>query len=539
MALTLIFVLAILGADSGRCAAPEKTIRKLASLAPLPQLSASMALGSEQIAWPDLIFSTNEMVSRAERLRKELDGTPADGERHYEIARLLKLAQRGPAAVVAFSNAASIYRPRAEARPADGALQARFADMLGEIGQAEEAEHLMRAALKRIPNDWHGHAELGALLGGRALRLVLGTNAATRARGTATMAGVPDVAFKPRAADVEEALRSHAEAVQCFNRAVELAPKEPGAWLARALHRIFAGMFQQAIDRARDQPRARPLNTFDFMSSDAICADWEQVARLSPTNHAAIGYWGWSEALPALMQAGDDKPIDSLTGRRRRHLLESMRMLEQLTDRAPARSSAAAWETIGMLRAAVFQDAPGAVAAFRRATEIDPARRNAWECLAGLTASEDRPSELITVCEGQLKHHDTARSRIMLAKAFDKAGQREKALAQARLAVQKEPGDLAAQLSAAALHLRRAAEPGYGHPWNDHLYAASRLVDELPEVERGSALVVNWLVLGAVAFGVDGDPAAARRALRKAMTFDAADHDCRERMKEIETALGR
>ena len=531
MALLLVSGLAVLGTDTGSCAAPEKTARKLGSLAPLPMLSASMNISSEEVQHPELSLGTNYLASKITGWRGEIQGVPGDADRYHELGSLLKLLHRGSEATVAFSNAATLYRSRAESRPEDGPLQARCADVLQEINRVDEAEHLLREAIRRMPRDWSCQVEMGQLLLGRSWRAAVGTNVPT---WTAPPAG-----RKLTPADREVAEKNRVEARRYFERAVELAPDEPRPYLCRVLHRTTEPVFRKAMDQPRGLSPDRPHDFARSMGSDENCADMARVARLSRTNHAAIAYWAWCEALPAMMKAEGGKPLSFLSSQRRQNFFEALRMLEALAKSASKVWAAAAFEMVGVLKAAVEQDAPAAIAAFRRAVASDSSRDRAWDCIAGLTVQSGQPADLVDVGQEYRRHSDTPRAHIVLAKAYDKAGQSDQALAEALAAVKLDPRDATAQLATAALLLRRAGAKDAGQPWKQSLASATRLLDGMEESELRQSLRVNYLLNQAIALGVDGDPAAARKLLRRALESSGGDDRVQEKADEIGLTLSR
>jgi hypothetical protein len=92
----------------------------------------------------------------------------------------------------------------------------------------------------------------------------------------------------------------------------------------------------------------------------------------------------------------------------------------------------------------------------RRAVALQPGREQAWESLAGTLASNGRYDELLALCEDRVRVRDTSRSHLLLAKAFEKLKQWDNCEAEARIAAQMATNDFTANLSVAALVLKRS-----------------------------------------------------------------------------------
>ncbi len=531
----LILLVWLAGIPFAPGAAPERSQNKLRSLATLPEITVSLGMGIGSFDGPYLYESPQEQAAKILTLQRELKENPKDGEGYFRLGRYLKEAKREKEADEAYAQAVRLLRPRAEARPQDSRLQAQFADALSEAGQGEEAERVLQAGVRIAPEGWPCWVGLGEASGAKWLRVLSGSpGKSVGSVPEALQRWVEMLRRQPSPDQIEEARQYQKEADRCFDRAVALAPKEPEVYLARAKHRSFIGMWEQLLAQWRGRGAGSPDKFFAAVFSPEAAADLAQVARRSPTNYAAIGYWGMAEASSSFVKRGDGKPLESLPESSRKNVLEAMRLLENLTDHPNRRVASGAAEVLGMMRL-IIDDMPGAMASFRRATALDPSREQAWDGLVGLTANNGKPEDLVALCEERIQHADTAANRLALAKACYLADLDDKALANARQAVRLEPENPVAQLCAGALLLRR---PSADKPELEKFFLTARkLIDATEDQDKRQGLAVTYYLNVAIILGLQNEPDKARECLRQIAGSKGASEKAKQRAKEIEMAL--
>jgi tetratricopeptide (TPR) repeat protein len=536
----------------GRAASAQNN-QRLRSLSPLPSLKMSLEITTRELTHPEVRLGMNELGRQISALKKEPNQTPGDAGRYLQIGRYQEAVGRHDEAEESFAKAVPLFRLRAEARPQDAAIQVQFAEALQGAGKVEAAEHVLRAATRAVPDDWTCWTRLGEALDKKAfVSLSRGANNALLDQSFGSPISQM-ILPRPTPNQVKEAEECQAEAEKCFDRGVALGPKEVNPYLARALHRSVCAGLKRLLAQVRGHENPESSEIAELMFSREACDDLAKVARLSPTNYAAIAYWGWLEAAPALirLKPNSGKAIDSLTGDRRKNVLESMRLLESLGNQANGAAAAGALVPLGILRVMVTDDLDGAKAAFRRAVALDPSRTQAWDGLVRAVAQSDDPQDLLSVCEERVKFADTARNRVALAKACDRAGLPDQAIDQARQAVRLAPKDPVAHLCAGALLLRRFPDENTAAEMKEHLFTAHQLLGERLREETDNddefyALVINHGLNMAVLMALEGNEEIARQALHKLAGMEAklagmeaANDEVKDRIKEIETAIGK
>ena len=94
------------------------------------------------------------------------------------------------------------------------------------------------------------------------------------------------------------------------------------------------------------------------------------------------------------------------------------------------------------------------------AAEEGPRPPADWEMLMALLAGQKRHDEVLQAGLEYVKHRDTAHAHFLVAKAHEGLEQRDRAEAEVRLALAKEPDNLEATLGLTALLLKQSARDG-------------------------------------------------------------------------------
>jgi tetratricopeptide (TPR) repeat protein len=98
----------------------------------------------------------------------------------------------------------------------------------------------------------------------------------------------------------------------------------------------------------------------------------------------------------------------------------------------------------------------GQIEVYRRMLRLDPSGEFGWDGLIAMYAALDRHPELIKACEQRVKAKDTPRNRLLLAKAYEAAGEWEKVEPQVRKSLELDPDYAAANLCLAVVLLKQS-----------------------------------------------------------------------------------
>ncbi len=163
------------------------------------------------------------------------------------------------------------------------------------------------------------------------------------------------------------------------------------------------------------------------------------------------------------------------------------------------------------------QDLVGSLACLQRAVRKDPSAERVWDNAAVLLGSSDQFPELVRLCEERVRLNDTVKSRVLLAKAYERAGTVDKAEGELDAALKKDPKHPAANLAMAMVRLKKSASPESLAVAEAHIKAAEAATN-FDAVHQ-----VNLAYVRGIYFGLSGKIAPAKDYLKKVLEFDNND----------------
>ena len=382
-----------------------------------------------------------DVRARISELEDALKSEPDDARSEQELGELYESIGDSQNAGKAWTHAVELYRKQAASDPDDGVLLAGFGWSLENAGRGPEAESLLRQAVRVSSRDSQCWVALGRYLDREARRSVLD----------------PDSEDKPAASEVSLAQKRTDEAGSCFDRAVALAPGEPQVWLRRGLHRCLRKFLSNSIREATDGDDS-VRNIFEGCFSTESLADLQHASRLSPDDYQLIGATAMFGVYAG--RGRDEQAVswDALPEKTQVSLRDAMTRLENLAQGADRRTAAGAFEVLGILQGPLLRQPDRCIATMRRAVALEPAREHAWEVLVATLAQGGRYDELLEVCEDQARQTNSARAHLLLAKAHEKLHQWDDCEDEARMAADADPADFSADLSLAAVLLKRSGD---------------------------------------------------------------------------------
>ena len=252
------------------------------------------------------------------------------------------------------------------------------------------------------------------------------------------------------------------ESEDCFNRAVLLAPKEPDVYLSRANIQSSYGMMDLLARIYRDRQPLKRSDVLELYCSEASVRDLNEAARLCPDDERVVATAAWLEISRALLQSKQQDPksdfssLDNFPEKARNSIRAAMNHLEALSATPDKKRSAGALMNLGILEM-MTGNSSGAKVDFRRAVALEPTREKAWEVLLTvLVQSSAPPEELVNTCEGLLKSKNSAKNRLLLAKALIKQNKLNEAKVQIQAAAMLEPENILPYLFAGAVSLKQS-----------------------------------------------------------------------------------
>ena len=428
-------------------AARESAGVRLRKLVELPKVTFELSLRVD--VWHGWVFSGDELMAprQIKALRADLDGSAEDTSREVRIAQLHGLLNDDTNRDLMLQLAHDAFERQGARTSRDDALVASFAECLMLRGKLPDAESLLRGLVREAPDAWRCRLTLARLL----LRL--------------TATGFPQVAAggTPSQAELALARERAAESLALADEALKRAPTEAEAFLGRAHVLLCSRLGEAMLTPAKDEEFAFAMAAAIF-SPDAT-PDLRQATRLSPENPRTAAIRIWHELLGHTLGSGKagiegfpgNLAFEGLPESLRTSVRETLAAMEAVSRGGDPAKAAEALTLMGGVELFAMRNSRRAEDALRRAVALDPGLEPAWEQCAVALVEDERFDALVEVSRDRLKAADTARSRVMLGKALDRAGRKDEALAELAQARERYPKDPLANLALAAGLLRNPA----------------------------------------------------------------------------------
>jgi tetratricopeptide (TPR) repeat protein len=518
----MVAVLALtggLGAPEAGAAARDSASNRLRKLVELPKVTFELSLKVD--LWHEWVFAGDELMAprRIEELRATLDGSAADGEKEVEIGLLYKLLGDDTNEELMVQLAHTAFERQGARESRDDRLVAAFAECLMLRGSSEEAEPLLRKIVDGVDDAWRCRLALARLL----LRQNARTVVPVAQGGT------------PNQADLAAARKRAAESLALADEALKRAPGEAEAFLGRAHIMLCERVGNAMLTEVRGEELALASAAAIF-SPDAI-PDLREAVRLSPDAPRVAAIRVWHELLGHTLGSGraglegfpDNLGYAQLPEALRSTVRETLAAMNRLSQSGDSRKAAEALALAGALELFVMQNSHRAEEAFRRAVALDPGLEPAWEQCAVALVQDDRFGALVEVCRDRLKASDTARSRVMLGKALDRADRPNEALSVLGQARERYPKDPLANLALCAALLRNPAVTNLNAPAALLQSARNGFGKQPPK-----AVLRSFLFQQGVLLALANRPEQARASLQQVLRIDPGDTAATEALRVLE-----
>jgi tetratricopeptide (TPR) repeat protein len=478
----------------------DRLPERLREVARLPKIDVGMEL-TDGKAFDRVTGEFSLKTSQA-----ALDGTGADGERYLQIATAHRSGDRSEQAEEAYLRAIEIFRRRFAANSND------VSALIGlgrTVTNRDEAEQLLRRAVQLAPTNAHAWFELSGTINTRCYR-ELGFTSAGQYSGDELF----KVVTKRTGIDLVRKLEPiHAEAMHCANQAIRFAPERDEFYRERASCRLLNNLLKLRLS-------AKPI---DQSAATAACwsqeslNDWTKAAELSPDNPDAVH----SILTYELMRAQYQSPGFSWEEFQTKHQVlidKTMYQLERISKNtnAPIALAAVRW-TLGVL---ILQSNYTRVAGTcREIVRFDPSAEDAWDTLVSALVVLNRCDEAVREGEKRLQLRDTARNRLVLARAYEAAKRWKEAEAQVRKAFEMEPTNVQANLALAVVLLKEGKLDEARH--------------FIAKIENTTELAPQMAYVQGLYWGMKGMRFMAQTQFKKALEIRSDDERAIEALKVI------
>ena len=448
-------------------------------------------------------------------LRKELKHTPNDAESFQRLGELYSAINDAPNAQKAWHRSVDLYRQRVDLQPDDAILLAGFGQALHGAGKSQEAESVLRKAVQLAPTEWKCLLALGRVLDAEARHDIYGDSE--------TITDPATHFAQPASGNVSLAQRRLCEADAYFDQAIAAAPDEAAVYFRRGLHCCLRDLLLGQIRVAEGESKAEVYRANNYFSPAAL-GDLQHASRLSPQNYALIGNTLLFEIYTVTAPQGEinwpEFSRNSLPDKSQRSVHEAVTRLENLAQNPDPRLASGALEVLGIVQGPILHEPRSCLTHLRRALALDASREQAWEVLLATLAQAGRYDEMLAACQERLKQNDSARTRLLLAKALEKFKQWDAAENEILAALKQAPNSFTANLARAALLLKRSHDPALLGEANGWLARAEHLLGEIPAPQRTQQQIFDFTLTRGIYFALTDEVVTARQWVQTVISQD-------------------
>jgi hypothetical protein len=504
-------------------AVPQNSARaELQGLIRLPRVEFAQPLSFDRsagfIVFPDASTASSESL----KILGESKFAPADAPKYLQAGRHLQANREFSAALRAFGRAADLYRKRVESQSEDVESLAGLAESLGAIGRSAEGVVHMEKALALGETNQSVIAAGVRVFQNRAWQVFGGEGRFSSHRPFIELLRNA-AARPPEPGKIEEARRALDRAGELLGRLRETSENTH-------LQRAAAHSFQAAMSEALQQKisgdkRADELSEGLFAA--AALDELDKAAELSK-NPAVLAAAMFAKARAEHGSERIERAWPFLSPGTQRQIREICARLENLAADGSENSAAAA-EYLGAAQLVLLRDPEGAQRSFRVALEAESKRNRSWE-LSVLAASQAGAAQLLEVCQARFDAQPTARASVLLARAYDGAGDRSRAELICIAALTVHPNDFLLNLTLAAILLKRENAPDFFWRVRDLIAKAEKQFAD----GQASQKAFDLALTKGIYLALSDKPAEARAALTPFASNPSAPPEVGEVLRVLE-----
>lgn len=463
-----------------------------------------------------------DVTAKINTLRQEIQKDGADAERYLKIADLYSSINETSKASHNCQRAVELFRKQADAESEDGLVLAKFGRALAGAGRAQEAESVLRRAVRIAPKESECWVALGRVLDSEA-RGVLYAPApvtATESGDKPTDVAAPD---RPNVDQVAQARKWMDEAGGAFNKAATVGPEEAEVYFRRGMHRCLRAALLNRI-RTLSGEESDDVAPLDGCFTAETLADLQHASRLSPKDYRMTASAVMFEIYTVSGQKGRVDwgafSWNSLPDRSQRSIRDAMARLENLGENPHRTVAAGALEELGILEGPILRQPLRCETDLRRALLLDPSRDLAWETLTATLAQSQHYEDLLTACQARVKQRDSARNRVLLAKAYEKLKQWDNCEAEIREALKLDGDDFTANLALADLLLKHGQDESTLSDANGWIARAEYILNKMSAQQRTQLHMVDLTLTRGIYFALTDEVETARRWVKAVIDQD-------------------
>jgi tetratricopeptide (TPR) repeat protein len=524
-------------AISLQAASPPRGNDRLQELVVFPEIKLTFGLGIDFQGGELVINKYEDPAVGIARVREEMKRQPDNTRPLLQLGNLLEDNGDNSEAQDCYRKAEQLCRARITARPKDGLALTELGKSLWQLDKYEEAENAYRKAVLVSSNEWRCWDGLGNYLANHPFFMMF----PEKLRNQFTIGPVPPpheiLDYRTTPKSFKKAEASLGEASRCFDVAMALAPKEPDVFFQHAGF-ICTSNWQSCFfrhSRNREEISASQWS-LTFFSQETI-ANLQKAADLSPKDfglNSLVAYFEWFRAALLAHWPSNNFTIDMLPEKTKQSIHSTMTRLEDLSEAPDKKAAAGALENLGFLNM-TFQNVTEAKVDFRRAVALDPTREASWDLLLGaMLNSGASPEEIVSVCESRLKHQNSVRNYLLLAKALTKEEKWDEAAVQAEIAGKLETNNIVPPLFIEAIALKKSAATNYLAAAKLCMKRADAIWQTIPTSDRKVEWWREFMLNGAILHALAGQPKMAKDWVDEVLKDYPNDETAKEILKALD-----
>ncbi|MGZ4964585.1 MAG: tetratricopeptide repeat protein [Limisphaerales bacterium] len=509
--------------------AAESGTEQLRSLVRMPMVTVTFGWSFNPKTGLKLDVEKPLARDRIAEIEKKVTGTPADAERYLLLGDLYLDVPDYEKSHNAYVKAVALFRKRMELEPDRASLLCNFGEALYATSNADEAESVLRKAVKIAPKNAACWDSLGRFLE---------TEAATKFNPAKSS---PDKPEKPSADQLGSAQRLLDEAASCFDKAVTCSTNTAMPYVQRAMHTWAQHFYKRAFELARGQEDDEHKMERSLAAGDAL-PDLEKAVQLDPKDLRVIGTATIMEVFSANAKK-NNKPhvqmikFEEMAEPTQKSIRAKLAMLQNIAQSADSKTAAAATEMLAFCQGPLIGDLAGCLESLRRTVQLDPTRQGAWQMLIAGLAGQGRFEQAAPVCEQNIAQKDSPINRMMYAKVLFKLNRLAQAYEQLRAALRLDPADFNANVAVAAIAVKRGTNLSELVQAEQPLSRAEQAVQGKLDVDRDGArqAMIDFCLTKAIYCGLTERMDMARAYAKHVLTLDSENQEA----KEVLAALNR
>ena len=520
---------------SSHADAPRRGKERLRELALYPAMNLSVQFqynfNGLELWIADGLGLPDEIARQQEELRKQ----PDDIQGSLRLAFLLNKNDLTNDAEIYWRKSEQLCRTRLETQPKNGLLLSYLGEALGSLDKNDEAMVSYRQAVLVSSNEWKCWAALGLELETRSQNLLLPENASFQI-GLPIPQAVLD--FHPSLDALKASEEKDREASRCFERAVALGKKESEVFALHAEYTRISNWRNCLWRHIRDHAGLNNKSLGVAYLNKASAADLRKAAELKPKDYKYISmaaYFEWSGEFLNSASPTNFTP-ELLSDSARKFIHEAMSKLENLSSDPDKKIASGALENLGLLTVLFGGSQQKGADYFRRAVALGPDREQSWDGLFGFSVESSSLDELLVLCEARLKHSDSARNHLIMAKILSKQKKWDKATEQSQAALKLEPDNVSANIMLVALTIRQSGDDASLGPAKDRIKSMGELFVKLPEnqekMDRSREVYLNTAIICGLSDG--DDRIYARKMIDSLLRANPNDDDAKNISQALE-----